>query len=79
MRQMAVITPYAQFQFKFVSDTPEYVYIYFYSDSPSKNNYAQSSYTGCSLLQQECHCEVCSQNRCNATHSYGDKTSSILC
>lgn len=25
MRQMAVITPYAQFLFKFVSDTPEYV------------------------------------------------------
>lgn len=27
MRQMAVITPYAQFLFKFVSDAPEYVYI----------------------------------------------------
>jgi DNA topoisomerase VI subunit B len=27
MRQMAVITPYAQFQFKFVSDAPEYVNI----------------------------------------------------
>ncbi|MCH98446.1 DNA topoisomerase 6 subunit B, partial [Trifolium medium] len=52
MRQMAVITPYAQFQFKFVSDAPEY---------------------------QECHCKVFSQNRCNATHSLGDKTSSILC
>lgn len=25
MRQMAVITPYAQFLFKFISDTPEYV------------------------------------------------------
>lgn len=28
MRQMAVITPYAQFLFKFVSDAPEYVYMY---------------------------------------------------
>lgn len=27
MRQMAVITPYAQFLFKFVSDVPEYVSI----------------------------------------------------
>jgi len=34
MRQMAVITPYAQFHFKFVSDAPEYVNIYIYSDSP---------------------------------------------
>jgi len=27
MRQMAVITPYAQFLFKFVSDAPEYAYV----------------------------------------------------
>lgn len=31
MRQMAVITPYAQFVFKFVSDATEYVYVYIYS------------------------------------------------
>lgn len=30
MRQMAVITPYAQFLFKFLSDAPEYVYAFVY-------------------------------------------------
>jgi len=49
MRQMAVITPYAQFQFKFVSDAPEYVNISI-QILPSKNYYAQSSYTICFLL-----------------------------
>lgn len=58
MRQMAVITPYAQFIFKFVSDTPEYALSLSLSHVHIQNNYHtfyMASYPFIVVMQQKYH------------------------